>query len=74
MIDSYQTTLLHDNELDTDPFDDPTESDIEEANAPFNLFDKDEKETILFVFNSFYLIVLITLQKKAKSDLKNNQF
>ena len=28
----------------TNPLGDPTESDIEEANAPFNLLDQDEVE------------------------------
>ena len=44
-----QTTLLHDKELEKDPFNDPTESDIEEANIELNLLDEDEDDEFVSV-------------------------
>ena len=40
-----QTSLLHDKELDVNPFVmEPADLDIEDANQPFNLLDEDEDE------------------------------
>ena len=41
-----QTVLLNDplNEMDANPFEDPTDSDIEDANVFFNLLDEDAED------------------------------
>ena len=51
-----ETKLLHDKDLEKNPFEhqNASESDIEEANASFNLLDEDEEEdvfvTIVYLF------------------------
>ena len=49
LVHSYfqnQTDLLFDNNIDKNPFEnlEINKSDIEEANASFNIFDEDEEE------------------------------
>ena len=58
LVHSYyqnQTDLLFDNNIDKNPFAnlEINESDIEEANASFNLLDEDEEEDAYVCVNKF---------------------
>ena len=46
-LQKYETT--YDKELEKGPFDNPTESDIEEPNIELNLLDEDEDDEFVSV-------------------------
>ena len=62
-----QTEVLHDVELEQNPFQ-PTDSDIEEANVSFNLIDGDNKE------NDFIFLLCIELSEKYVARPEKTHF